>query len=390
MVKKPEEANLPKSQNLLRPNAPKVTTFNKKLVMGIALVAGLVCFFAIITAFTPKTKIGEKVESNELFKNDNTPDEIKKMPSNYSEFQNSDNLDKLDKSEEPLLPVGEPGDFPAPPLKPSYSNVNQENSEKDLFEARKSSIRFGGNNAGATVGNNTGNFATGEQSAGAAAQGSVGDQDEQIAFIKNNQASGNFYAKSTLQSAVSQYELKAGSIIPATLITGINSDLPGRMIGQVRENVYDSTTGRYLLIPQGTKIIGTYDKNVGYNQNRALIVWNRLVFPNGDSLDLEGLTGTDTQGYAGMKDKVNYHTGKLIMGIVLSTVFSAGAKVAAGAETLNPNYGQLAVNGVAQNVSNVGQKIAEKNLNVPPTIEIRPGSKCNILVDKDFILRPYR
>ncbi len=381
MFKKSEETNLPKSQNLFRPNTPKVTSFNKKIVMAISLIAGVICFFAVISAFsTSKTKVAEKVESNELFKNENTPDEIKEIPSNYSEMKL--NTKDPNQVEVPILPVGEAGDESIPPANPSYADVDQVKTGNEELEARKSAIRFGGNN--------TTKATTADSLAKNISSVSAGDQDEQIAFIKGNQGNGNFYAKSTLQSAVSPYELKAGSIIPATLITGINSDLPGRVIGQVRENVYDSATGRYLLIPQGTKIIGTYDKNVGYSQNRALVVWNRLVFPNGDSLDLEGLIGTDTEGYSGMKDKVNHHTGKLIMGVFLSSVFSAGAKVAAGAETLNPNYGQLAVNGVAQNVSNVGQKIAEKNLNVPPTIEIRPGSKCNILVDKDFILRPYR
>ena len=127
----------------------------------------------------------------------------------------------------------------------------------------------------------------------------------------------------------------AGTIIPGVLISGINSDLPGQIIGQVTANVYDTVTGNFLLIPLGTKVIGRYDSAIAFGQERVLIVWNRLLLPNGTSIVLDSMSGTDTEGYAGMKDKVNNHWGKLLSGVVLSTLLSVGASVSAGTEGFN-------------------------------------------------------
>jgi type IV secretion system protein VirB10 len=217
-------------------------------------------------------------------------------------------------------------------------------------------------------------------------------QGEKREFVEKEKKERNgFYVKGGLIPVLSRYELKAGNIIPGVMITGINSDLPGRLVGQVRENIYDTVTGRHLLIPQGTRVIGTYDSKVAYAQERVLIVWTRLIFPNGDSIDLEGMDGVDLSGYAGLRDKVNNHYGKLITGVVLSSILSATAKVAAGNyDSGQASFGQLAASGAAQEVANVGAKIADKNLNVQPTIEITPGMKFNVFVNKDLILRPYK
>jgi type IV secretion system protein VirB10 len=175
------------------------------------------------------------------------------------------------------------------------------------------------------------------------------------------------------------------------MITGIDSDLPGHLVGQVRENVYDTVTGQYLLIPQGTRIIGTYDSKIAYAQERVLIVWTRLIYPNGDSIDLEGMGGVDMSGYAGLSDQVNNHYLKLLGGVLLSTMLSTSAKIAAGNNAVGQaDIGQLAAAGAGEEINKAGSSLVEKNLNVQPTLEIRPGFKFNVFVSKDLILKPYR
>ncbi|GFO63605.1 TrbI/VirB10 family protein [Geomonas paludis] len=200
------------------------------------------------------------------------------------------------------------------------------------------------------------------------------------------------YLKTTLMAPISQYEIKAGTILPATLITGINSDLPGQIIAQLRENVFDTVTGNYLLVPQGTRLIGEYDSKVAFGQERVLVVWTRLIMPNGESINLEGMPGADLSGYAGMGGRVNNHYGKLVTGVVLGSVIGAGAQVAVGgqgAPNVPPTFGNLAVSGAAQNINQAAQQHTNKVLNMQPSIEVSPGDKINVFVTKDMILKPF-
>jgi type IV secretion system protein VirB10 len=216
------------------------------------------------------------------------------------------------------------------------------------------------------------------------------DQESKRSFVTNGR-SGDEVLSKRLRSPVTEYQVMAGTQIPGVLITGINSDLPGQILGQVSQNTFDSVTGKYLLIPQGTKIVGEYDSRIGYGQERVLIVWTRLLFPNGKSLSLEGMPGVDMSGYAGLADKVNNHYLKLLSGVVVSSVLSAGSRVAqGGSRTVDPSLGQLGAEGFAMNVDDVGQQIARKNLNIQPTIEIEPGKRFSIFVNKDLVLEPYR
>ena len=178
--------------------------------------------------------------------------------------------------------------------------------------------------------------------------------------------------------------------MPVVLITGLNSDLPGNLIAQVRENVYDTVSGKYLLVPQGAKVIGVYDSKVAYAQNRALVNWTRMIFPNGYSLDLQDLSGIDQSGYTGLKDRVNNHTGKLVTGIFLTSILGAAVEMAQGSNNDNPTYDELAAQGASQALQQAGNKLVQKDLDVQPTLEIRPGFLFNLFVDKDFILKPYQ
>jgi type IV secretion system protein VirB10 len=185
--------------------------------------------------------------------------------------------------------------------------------------------------------------------------------------------------------------LSAESIIPGVLLTGIDSDLPGKITGQIRSNVYDSVSGEYLLIPQGTRVLGDYDSKVSYGQERVLIVWRRLLFPDGSSINIENMPGVDSGGYSGLKDKVNNHYGRILTGVVIGSVIGAGAQMATDREytTSNPGFDELAVQGAAEDINNVTQRLTERNLDIQPTLEIRPGSKFNIFVTKDVFLRAY-
>ena len=186
----------------------------------------------------------------------------------------------------------------------------------------------------------------------------------------------------------SRYELKRGSVIPATLITGINSDLPGRITAQVSQNVYDSATGHYLLIPQGTKLFGRYDSKVSFGQSRVLVVWTDIIFPNGSTLQIGGMAGTDAQGYGGFNDKVDRH--------YLRTFGSAAllAAIGAGIDMAVPESSTLATQDTASDAARrnfaetfgrVAERTISKNLDVQPTLRVRPGYKFNILVDQDIV-----
>lgn len=215
-------------------------------------------------------------------------------------------------------------------------------------------------------------------------------QDDKQSFL-NQARREDTSLSSRLLPKGSPYQLMAGTVIPGLLLTGINSDLPGQILGQVSQNVYDTVTGRYLLLPQGAKIVGVYDSRIVFGQRRVLVVWNRLIFPNGKSISLEGMPGVDISGYAGMSDQVNNHYGELFTSVVISSLLSAGAQVAQGREfnSFDPSYDELATQGFARNTNQVGQAITRRSLNIQPTLEIRPGFRFSVFVHKDISLEPY-
>ena len=215
-------------------------------------------------------------------------------------------------------------------------------------------------------------------------------QDDKNSFLSARRVSQTSLNQK-LVSPRSPYQLMAGTLIPGVLLTALNSDLPGQILGQVSQNVFDTVTGNHLLLPQGTKVIGEYDSRVVYGQERVLIVWTRLIFPNGKSISLEGMPGVDLSGSAGLADQVNNHWGKLITGVVFSSLLGASAQIAQGRtyNSFDPTYGELATQGFAQNMNQVGQQITRRNLNIQPTIEIRPGFRFNVFVNKDIQLAPY-
>ncbi|WP_287309291.1 TrbI/VirB10 family protein [Mesorhizobium sp.] len=179
----------------------------------------------------------------------------------------------------------------------------------------------------------------------------------------------------------------AGSVIAASLITGINSDLPGLVVAQVTENVHDTVTGNILLIPQGSRLIGVYDSVVAFGQKRALLVWQRILLPDGSSVEIDNLPASDTAGYAGLEDKVDFHTWQLIKGVALATLLGVGTEFSLGEN--ESDLVKAIRESAQQNASRAGQRITEKNLNIQPTIIVRPGWPLRVIVHKDIVLRPY-
>ena len=190
----------------------------------------------------------------------------------------------------------------------------------------------------------------------------------------------------TLTAAPSPYLLSAGSVISASLITGLRSDLPGLVTAQVTSQIFDSPTGRILLIPQGSRLIGSYDSVVAFGQKRALIVWQRIVLPDGSSMKIDNLPATDASGYAGLQDKVDFHTWALLKGVALSTLLGVGSQLTVTGES---DLVQAIRESTQQNVSRAGDQLTSRNLNIQPTITIRPGAIVRLVLHKDLILAPW-
>ena len=208
-----------------------------------------------------------------------------------------------------------------------------------------------------------------------------------------------FQLSSGLTAPTSPYEIKTGELIPAVLMSGIDSDLAGNITAIVSQDVYDSVKGKYLLIPKGSKIYGTYDSNILYGQNRLMLIWQRIILPNGYSINLESMQGIDITGQAGVKGKVNNHTLKLLRSIVLSSIFnfvSSGVSISAGKDigknadvSATATLGQNVANDTSSKLQSAGDMIIERDLNQQPTIKVKAGTRFSIMVNNDMVLVPY-
>jgi type IV secretion system protein VirB10 len=253
-----------------------------------------------------------------------------------------------------------------------------------------------------TAGAGSATAAAGTAGSAAATDPATASQKAKAEFVSLQKSStASDYLTTPRQSAISPYEVQAGSIIPAILVTGINSDLPGQMIGQVSQNVYDSKTGQYLLIPAGSKLAGKYDSQVVNGQSRVLVAWQRIIFPDTSFIDIDGMQGTDTAGYSGFTGKVDDHSGKLFRNAILFSLIGAGTAllqprtaIAAitplGAAVQMPSVASQVAGQVGTNVGQAVQQQASQGVQQQPTIEVRPGYLFNIIVDRDLVLpAPY-
>jgi type IV secretion system protein TrbI len=217
---------------------------------------------------------------------------------------------------------------------------------------------------------------------------------EKRAFLNDRTAETGdaHYLPGGREAPRSPYEIKAGTIIPATMIGGINSDLPGQILGQVAENVFDSATGRYILIPQGARLVGTYDNAIITGQERVLVAWTRIIYPDASSVDLGKMPGTDQTGLAGMHDQVNTHFWRMFSSALMLSVLSAGVQISQGGQSPSANglnAQQSIAAGLGQQFGQLGQELARRNARIQPTLEIRPGYRFTVSVTKDMVLRPW-
>ncbi|RUX45135.1 conjugal transfer protein TraI, partial [Mesorhizobium sp. M7A.F.Ca.US.014.04.1.1] len=211
-------------------------------------------------------------------------------------------------------------------------------------------------------------------------------QDRKLDFV-NAKPDRRTVSPDRLAAKASPYVVQAGTVIPAALTTGIRSDLPGQITAQVTENVYDSPSGVYLLIPQGAKLIGQYDSQVAFGQSRVLLVWNRLIMPDGTSIVLERQPGADAQGFSGLEDEVDHHWGQLFKAAALSTLLGVGTSL--GSSDDEGDLAKAIRESAQDSASNVGQQIVRNPLNVQPTLTVRPGFPVRVIVNRDLVLAPY-
>jgi type IV secretion system protein VirB10 len=203
-------------------------------------------------------------------------------------------------------------------------------------------------------------------------------------FVRSSNGDINPHA---LSPAPSPWTLSAGTVIPASLVTGLNSDLPGLVIAQVTADIRDSATGAAVLVPQGARLIGRYDSSIAFGQKRALLVWQRILFPDGSSVALDNMPASDSSGYAGLEDRVDFHEWRLVKGIALSTLLATGNGLgSAGGER---DLAEALRQSAGQDASRAGDAIVSRNLDVQPTLTVRPGWPVRLLLNKDLVLKPW-
>ena len=381
----------------LRARAQPVTRINPRLLMGAA-AGGLIGIASIVLlALRPPSFRSDAAQ--ELFAVDHKPiaDGLAKLPSTYEDVRppaNADPTVQAERAEKERLARMEgqareaPVFFQLQPKNPTRDRALAHVPADDLAPA---GMPEGGGGLSARGALQASDRAAVFDAASDDAQltGVAADPQRKLAFLKSR-PSADVTNAHRLQTPTSPYQLMAGTIIAASLVTGLNSDLPGFVIAQVTENVFDSVSGRFLLIPQGARLVGTYDNIVSFGQERALIVWQRLILPDGSSIVIDSLPATDSGGYAGIAGEVDTHTRKVLEGVLISTVLGVGTSLAFGSTSGQSDIVRALRESTGQTTNRSGQRLVEKDLNVQPTLTVRPGWPLRVIVHKDIILKPYR
>lgn len=377
----------------LRADAPRVTRLSRKVLAGIGLAASVGLGGALIYALQTRNGGGP---TEELYSTENrsTADGLAGLPRDYSGVPRLGPPLPGDLGR-PILDAQNRGQpVPAPGIATPNPGLSAEEQRRlqEIETARTSRLFSGTENRTVSIGT-AGSAAAAPPpmpdltSLGLAPQPATPTaQDRQLAFL-NAAVDRRTVSPDRVAAPASPNILQAGAVIAAALITGIRSDLPGQITAQVTENVYDSPTGRILLVPQGTRLVGQYDNGVGFGQRRVLLVWNRLILPNGRSIVLERQPGADAEGYAGLEDGVDYHWGELFKAAALSTLLSVGAE--AGSSSQESEIVRALRQGASNSISQTGQQIVGRQLNIAPTLTIRPGFPVRVIVTRDLVLEPY-
>ncbi|MFC5845134.1 MULTISPECIES: TrbI/VirB10 family protein [Aminobacter] len=377
----------------LRPAPARVTRLSRKVLIGLGGVASVVILGALIWALDSRRR---DEQPSELFTTENrtTADGLQALPKDYSGV--------------PKLGPALPGDLGRPILRakergqpieaPNISTPRADPDEQRRLaevEAARVAKLFTDTNVRERPLPVTPPLSAAEPASGLTLAtttpppdlGSAQNiQDRKLAFV-NAAPDRRTVSPDRLAGKVSPYVVQAGSVIPAALITGIRSDLPGEITAQVTENVYDSSTGSYLLIPQGAKLIGQYDSQVAFGQSRVLLVWDRLIMPDGSSIVLERQQGADAEGFSGLEDEVDHHWGKLFRATALSTLLGVGASL--GSKNNESDIAKAIRESTQNWMSNIGQQIVGRQLDVQPTLTVRPGFPVRVIVNRDLALAPY-
>lgn len=380
------EGKRPAREMRLRSSRPPVTRLSRKVLLSLGAAAALGIGGALFFALKPQ----HQATGSELYNtnNRNTPDGLANLPRDYTGLPKP----------APQLGPPLPGDLGRPMLDsgrsapgmptPTAGPSPEEQRIAQEQEAARVSHLFATTNVN-QIATPSPPPTSAQPAALVANSGSNGltSQDHKLAFLNDN-IDRRTTSSDRVQAPANQYVLQAGGVISASLITGLRSDLPGEVTAQVTENVYDSPTGKFLLIPQGARLIGQYDAQIAFGQSRALLVWNRVIMPNGKSVVLERQPGTDSEGYAGLEDEVDNHWGMLVKAAILSTLLSVGSE--AGTSGSENNLAQAIRQGASQSFNQAGEQVVGRSLNVQPTITIRPGFPVRVLVTHDLVLEPYR
>jgi type IV secretion system protein VirB10 len=383
----------------LRAEPPRVTRLSRKVLAGAAALGSAAVFGATFWAL--QNNRPHSSASSELYTTDhhNVADGLAGLPRDYAGVPR----------QAPLLGPALPGDLGRPILNgknvsstglPAIDADTQRQDQEDeaarlskLFAATGirelvSSVVQAAANGSSTIAPN--------QTSQSTAQPVSNDtftqngQDRKLAFVSAS-TDRTTTSRDRVLAPVAPYVVQAGNIISASLITGIRSDLPGQITAQVTENVYDSPTGRVVLIPQGARLIGTYDSQVAAGQSRVLLMWTRLIMPNGRSIILERQTGADRAGYSGLEDEVDNHWGTLFKAALLSTLLGVGSEL--GSTTGAGSNGDVITalrRGSSDSLNQTGQKVVQQDLNIQPTLTVRPGFPVRVIVNRDLVLEPYK
>jgi type IV secretion system protein VirB10 len=285
---------------------------------------------------------------------------------------------------------------PNPDPAAEAARIERANRQREMEEAAKAPLFFRSNTRREVEANATPRLpdvtvaAAATSTTSTAGASGTGPQAEKRSFLASNSKTSPVSAY-RLERPTSPYEVVAGTVISAALITAINSDLPGQVLASVTGPIFDSATGQHLLIPQGSRLIGEYDSQVAFGQRRVLLVWNRLILPDTSSIALDRLAGADAAGIAGLEDGVDRHWHELLAGAALSTLIGVAAELAA--PDRGAGQGQVIVatrQGLQDSANQVGQELTRNSLNVQPTLTIRAGYPIRVIVSKDLVLRPYQ
>lgn len=378
----------PASAVKLRGDPPRVMRLSRKAIGIASASAFAIIGGALIYALQPQTHKG----SNELYNTGGmaVADTLAAAPKDYGQVPKLGPALPGDLGK-PILDAQRRGDVAAlppvgtPPPNPA-ANAAEAARQRTLQEreaAQGSRLFFAGSAGAAGASSNALPAVADVGSAQPAAQsGPKADADRHRAFL-DRASDRRTVSSERLGGLVSPNVVQAGSIIPAALITGIRSDLPGLVTAQVTQNVYDSPTGRILLIPQGSRLIGEYDADVAFGQSRVLLAWNRLILPDGRSIVLERQPAADPSGFAGLQDGTDYHWGGVFKAALVSTLLGVGSEAGAGNDS---DLARAIRRGTQDSVARAGEQVVSRELNIKPTITIRPGFPVRVMVTRDLVL----